>query len=129
MRTSKKKYSFNGLAGCVVQRVAQQTGTRVGVYHAEQAGMDTDPKLPWASVCEVHHALVLHPGVALAILHASDPQGWCEECRRTDERCDCGAALVDVKTREKLTINSDDGERCPSCGLGCGLAERKELTG
>jgi len=85
VRTSKKKYSFNGLAGCVVQRVAQQTYTRVGVYHAEQAGINIDPEVPWASVCEVHHTLVLHSKLALAIEAGANPQSWCEECRRGEE--------------------------------------------
>lgn len=76
-----KHYSHNDLAGCVQQRRAQQTGTLVGVYHAAQAGLEDDPSLPWATVCEVHGNLVCHSTLALARWHAVDPQGWCEDCR------------------------------------------------
>lgn len=78
---SIKKYAFNGLAGCVVQRVAQQTGTLVGVYHCEQSGYDTDPANPWCSVCEVHGDFVTHPSLRLALSWAPETKGWCEACR------------------------------------------------
>ena len=74
-------YSHNGLAGCVQQRIAQQTKSLVGVYHAEQAGMESDPSIPWATVCEKHGNLVCHPTLRLARYHAVDPKGWCEDCR------------------------------------------------
>lgn len=76
-----KQYSFNGLAGCVAQMKVRQTDTLVGIYHGPQAGMEEDPSIPWQTVCEVHNTLVGHPTLALARSHASDPKGWCEECR------------------------------------------------
>ena len=75
-----KEYGHNGLAGCVQQRRAQTTGGRVGVYHAELAGMDPDAG-PWATVCEEHGGIVNHPTLALARYHAADPAGWCEACQ------------------------------------------------
>lgn len=81
MRRSAREYSHNGLAGCVTQRKARQTGTLVGVYQANQAGMESDPETPWATVCEEHGNLVCHPTLAFAMGHAADPQGWCEDCR------------------------------------------------
>ena len=80
-----KFYAFNGLAGCVVQRKSRKTGTTVGIYQANQAGMESDPESPWATVCEVHHTLVCHTSLKLAFHHAPDPTGWCEDCR-TEER-------------------------------------------
>lgn len=68
-------------AGCVQLRYAQQTGTLVGVYRSLEAGMESDPEGAWSSVCEEHHTLVCHPTRTLAVHHAVDPQGWCEECR------------------------------------------------
>jgi hypothetical protein len=61
--------------------VARQTGTLVGVYHGVQAGMEDDPEIPWQTVCEVHHNLVGHPTLSLAMAHASDPRSWCEDCQ------------------------------------------------
>ncbi len=76
-----KQYDHNGLAGCVEQRRNRITGFMVGVYHCVQAGMEDDPTIPWATVCEEHNMLVCHPTLALARSHAADPQGWCEDCR------------------------------------------------
>ncbi len=75
-----KEYSFNGLAGCVVQRKARQTKLLVGLYQAEQAGMESDSETPWATVCETHGSIVCHPTFQIAQSHLSDPVGWCEVC-------------------------------------------------
>lgn len=75
-----QEYGFNGLEGCVVQRKSQVTKTLVGVYHAEQAGLDNDPDCVWYSVCEDHGTLVGHRSLRLAKDHAVDPTMWCEEC-------------------------------------------------
>jgi hypothetical protein len=53
----------------------------VGVYAADEAGMECDPELPWATVCEEHSAIVCHPTLRLARDHAALPSGWCEDCR------------------------------------------------
>ena len=76
-----KEYSFNGLAGCVVQRRSRITGTLSGVYHGVQSGMENDPDIPWQTVCEDHSTLVGHSTLKLAMDHAADPSGWCEDCR------------------------------------------------
>lgn len=70
-------------AGCVQLRYARSTGTLVGVYRADEAGMEDDPVWPWATTCEDHGNLVLHKTRALAISHAPDPQGWCDACRES----------------------------------------------
>lgn len=82
-----KQYGYGGLAGCVIQRMARQTRTVVGVYHAEQSGIDTDAGLPWTTVCETHHCSVAHATLRTALFHSSDPAGWCEACGEAlDER-------------------------------------------
>lgn len=68
-------------AGCVQLRRARQTGRVVGVYDSAESGIECDPDLPWTTVCEEHGILVCHPTKALALSHASDPEGWCEDCR------------------------------------------------
>ena len=75
-----KYYAFNNLAGCVTQRRNRLTGTIVGLYHAAQAGIENDPIEKWATVCEEHHTLVLHPTLALAKSHMAVPF-WCEYCQ------------------------------------------------
>jgi hypothetical protein len=77
------EYAFNGLAGCVEQRKSRQTGLMVGLYHADQAGMDPDAG-KWVTVCEAHSQLVNHPTLALARFHLADPVGWCEVCNGTE---------------------------------------------
>jgi hypothetical protein len=80
-----KQYEFNGLAGCVVQRRARQTGLFVGIYHNEQAGLDDDEgRAPWSTVCESHGHVISHETLALAKFHAADPKGWCQQCGEGD---------------------------------------------
>lgn len=70
-------------AGLVGLRFARTNGALVGVYHAGDAGYESDPTNPWATVCEDHSSIVLHGNRALAESHAADPEGWCEPCRST----------------------------------------------
>lgn len=75
-----KTYNHAGRAGCVQLRRAQQTSTMVGIYHAEQAGMDPDGGA-WVTICEEHSTLCNHDSLSLARSASSDPLGWCEDCR------------------------------------------------
>ena len=99
MPKPSKVYRFNRLDGCVVQRVARQTGTLVGLYHNAQAGFD-EAGGAWSTVCEAHHACIAHETLALARAHLSDPTGWCNAC--ADERI----------ARHKL---ADPDGRCETC--------------
>lgn len=79
------------LGGLIEQARRRQTGGLVGVYDGAVAGMDTtgerdgDPThphgAPYSTVCEAHGSIISHATLTLARWHASDPQGWCEDCR------------------------------------------------
>ncbi len=80
MPSHSREYSFKNLSGCVEQRKSRANGKLVGLYHAEQAGLDpTDGR--WVTVCEEDGALCSHGTIALARAHLCDPAGWCEACR------------------------------------------------
>jgi hypothetical protein len=81
MTREVKEYGFNGLAGCVTQKKNRRTGSTIGVYHADQAGIDGDEASPWATVCETHNQFVTHPSLKLAIDHSAVPDEWCSECK------------------------------------------------
>jgi hypothetical protein len=85
------EHAVDGRAGCVQLRRARSTGTLVGVYDGEQAGLDTDDGAsPWSTVCEEHSTCVSHRTLALARDHAAAPEGWCEDCvPRRQERVPC----------------------------------------
>ena len=72
-------------AGCIQLRYTRQTGTLVGVYASAEAGMEDYSTLPWTTVCEEHNTLACHTTKKLALYHASDPRGWCEECRGKED--------------------------------------------
>jgi len=80
MRKSTKRYSYNGLAGCVTQQRNRCTKRLVGLYHSYQAGIESDPTLPWSTVCEEHGNVVCHANLANAKAAMSYPD-WCEDCQ------------------------------------------------
>lgn len=75
-----KNYYTNNISGLVLQNKNRITGTITSVYNCKQSGLDDDPELPWACVCEDHGYIVCHPTLALAISHRVIPE-WCEECQ------------------------------------------------
>ena len=58
---------------------SRQTGTHVGVYDGEAAGMDTDGGR-WQTVCEEHGNVISHATLALARAFAPIPSEWCDRC-------------------------------------------------
>lgn len=67
-----------GLRSIAVRR---STGTLVGVYQAQEAGLEDDADAGrYATVCEPHSRLVLHDTRQLAEDHATCPEGWCGVC-------------------------------------------------
>lgn len=76
-----KVFNFDGFRGCVQRRKSRQTGKLVGIYHNEQAGMDSvDGEYPWSTVCEEHGQIIAHQTIELAKAHAATPLDWCEVC-------------------------------------------------
>lgn len=67
-------------AGAVECRRNRASGTTITLYRAAEAGMEDDPEFPWATVCEDHNMLVLHPTRSLARQGMAWPE-WCEECQ------------------------------------------------
>lgn len=77
-----KEHEVGGFAGCVELR-KRKNGVVVGVYNAEQAGLESDePSCKWMTVCESHHYLVGHATLKLALYHAVTPEEWCDECMK-----------------------------------------------
>jgi hypothetical protein len=85
VRGPKREYSDGGYIGRVSIAKAKTTGTLVGVYASDQAGMERDPEYPWSTVCEPHGSIVCHGTLALARQSAPDPTGWCDDCRDAAE--------------------------------------------
>lgn len=67
-------------AGLVEQRRARSTGTQVGLYRSAEAGLEADPELPWAVVCEDHGGIVCTATRAQARTAMSGPDEWCPRC-------------------------------------------------
>lgn len=74
-----KRYSAHGLAGCVEQKKCRATGNLMGLYVADQAGLEEDREFPWAAVCEQHGNVLRAQTLKLARAHMSRPE-WCDEC-------------------------------------------------
>lgn len=69
-----------GYAGLIDYRKSRQDGVHVGLYRAEEAGLDIDGG-PYATICEEHSTLVNHDTLKLAKSHLPYPSGWCDSCR------------------------------------------------
>jgi hypothetical protein len=76
-----KEYSLNGFAGLVHQRTNPHTGTRVSVYHSEQAGMDSSYGTKYSAVCEEHSMIMGVSSISAAKSAAIDSPSWCDDCR------------------------------------------------
>lgn len=69
-------------AGLVSYRRSRQTGTTIGVYQAQVAGIESDADAGrWATVCEEHAGVVLHPTRAVAMSWSAYPRDWCPTCQ------------------------------------------------
>jgi hypothetical protein len=76
-----KEYSLNGFAGLVHQRTNPNTGTKVSVYHSEQAGMDSSEGTKYSAVCEEHGMIMGVSSISSAKSAAIDSPSWCDDCR------------------------------------------------
>lgn len=97
-----------GLAGAVERRRSRASGTTITLYDANEAGMESDPQTPWATVCEEHGSIVCHGTRSAARASMAVPD-WCEACQekmseiratraalafaKRHEDCDCASCL------------------------------------
>ncbi len=69
-------------AGLVDWRRNKQTGTQIGLYNGDEAGMDTcEGTEPWTTVCEEHHEVCAHDTRQRASEFMAVPAEWCSGCR------------------------------------------------
>lgn len=80
LRRADRLAAAAGWAGYRSARISPQTGTLVVVVDAAAAGIEDDPAIRWATLCDDHDGVVCHPTRALAESNASDPAGWCDGC-------------------------------------------------
>lgn len=72
-------------AGLREWRKSRQTGTYVGLYNSEEAGIDGEK---WTCVCEEHHTMLSMERYSMARSYLPYPAEWCMACREaigTDE--------------------------------------------
>lgn len=109
-----------------VTRRARQTGTPVTVAHANDCGLELAPEygLVWYTVCDAHGSCVGHSSRRLALWHAADPAGWCEECHAALQPpcARCSAPHVVVLNGELLCLEHYEAERVRARATRRGLA-------
>lgn len=77
----RKKKVLPNHAGLIDQRKNRRTKTLIGVYDAQAQGIESDPDLPYATVCEDHGYVVCHYNKTHAIGAMAFPD-WCEKCQK-----------------------------------------------
>lgn len=80
-RPIRKRYAHDGYAGLVRWSRSRVTGGKVGIYAAEQAGLDPEGG-QWAIVCEEHSLILNCPTFEVAQYYAPRTDHWCEECQK-----------------------------------------------
>jgi hypothetical protein len=70
--------------GCLALRRNRESGTVVGLYLANEAGIESDPRLRYATVCETHDTVVCHERKTDAAYWLRHPKTWCEFCQDPD---------------------------------------------
>lgn len=117
-----------GLAGAVERRRSRASGTTITLYDALEAGLESDPETPWATVCEEHGSIVCHGTRSAARASMALPD-WCEDCQRAMDAKQ--PRHPDLDTPEKLRTTFGEGSSlsdavrslgprhedcdCPSC--------------
>lgn len=82
-----KEYSLGGVSGKVHQTTNSFSGTKVSVYHSEQAGMDSSEGCKYHAVCEDHGNMISETSISRAKSAAIDSPSWCEDCGKiADDR-------------------------------------------
>lgn len=77
-------YELNGEKGLVHRSKNQRSGSMIGIYIAEQAGLDASSG-PWAARCETHGAQANYDSRRTVFRGAAIPT-WCESCQQIMEQ-------------------------------------------
>jgi hypothetical protein len=80
-----KQYSVDGLSGKVWGGKNPHSGTRISVYHSEQAGMDSSDGTKYHAVCEDHSNMISETSITRAKSAAHDSTSWCEDCQAAND--------------------------------------------
>jgi len=72
-------FTVNRARGVITHRQNRVTGQTIGLYDAQEAGMDVS-KGPWATVCEEHGIFKYHTTKSRAVEAMSSVQAWCSVC-------------------------------------------------
>lgn len=75
-----RRHNLGGVAGLVLRTICRATGRPMGLYAADQAGIEDDPQTPWAAVCE-HHGSILVTETQRSARSAMAYPDWCEDCQ------------------------------------------------
>ena len=67
-------------AGYRAARINPESGSLIVLVQAADAGLEDDPRTPWATVCGTHSTLTVHETQENARGWMSDPMTWCEGC-------------------------------------------------
>lgn len=68
-------------AGLILSRKNRTMGFYTSLYKSDEAGIESDPELPYTTVCEQHGLLVCHSTRRLAMMSLSQPYEWCAYCQ------------------------------------------------
>lgn len=95
--------NFKHFAGYRACRKARSTGTIISVVDGLEQGLDLEGGR-WYTVCEEHDTTVSHGSLTLAFSHASQPEHWCEKCRKIwDQKQkqihDCISQITSMKNK------------------------------
>lgn len=85
-----KEYSLGGFAGKIWSRKNPHSGTKVSVYHSEQAGMDSSEGTKYHAVCEDHGMTMPQASIAGAKSAAIDSPSWCDGCQEAETNRNLG---------------------------------------
>jgi hypothetical protein len=93
--------------GLVLQRKARSTGTLVGLYKSDDAGIESDPEYPWSTVCEPHGGVVCHETRKAAEAALSHPEDWCPTCQEGGDGTEGQdrKSYTDEQDRQSYTVN------------------------
>lgn len=70
-----------GDAGLIQRRRNRATRTIVSIFDAAESGLECEAGLDYVLVCDDHGACVGVETIAVARSEATDPRGWCDDCR------------------------------------------------